>query len=71
MQESKSKTVLIKFIGGPKDGAVAQLKKPYSPLLYFKSQFRADVVHEYEFDENKNNVDEPFAYTFKGYQKKS
>ncbi len=63
-------TVLIEFIGGPKDGGISRIKKPYRPLIILNSIFRSDVKYIYEFDNDPKNCDEPFKFRFKAYQKK-
>lgn len=69
MMSKVVKTVLIKLMGGPKDGDVFRLKKPYLPLIILQSPLRSDVQYIYEFDNDPNNCDEPFKFKFKAYQR--
>lgn len=59
--------VAIKLIGGPLDGDVRIMKRPYESEIALPSPLRADIFYVYSFDDRKENSVFPLSFKFKGY----
>jgi len=63
-----SETIIVELVGGPKDGLILRIKKPYNPCLSIRSPLKSDISYLYEFDEEPSNDREPLKFIFRAYQ---
>lgn len=61
--------IIIELIGGPRDGIIGRLKKPAEAVLRLKSEINPQYFCVYEFDDDPKNVELPFKFKFKRYEK--
>lgn len=65
--KSGVKEIFIEFVGGPLDGAVRGMEKPFTARVEVESHFRSDIKYDYRFDESEKNKNIPLKFKFFGY----